>query len=80
MSTAQPATNFEDALNELESIVQKLESGKISLEESVGAYERGMELRTICETHLKNARLKIQKVTQTENGVTTTELDPDTLT
>lgn len=80
MTNSQTALNFEDALSELEGIVQRLESGKITLEESVTAYERGMALRQMCETHLKNARLKIQKVTQNDNGeFTTTELNPETL-
>ena len=79
--TVKNALNFEDALSELETIVQQLESGKISLEDSVTAYERGMSLRAQCETHLKNAKLKIQKVTQNNDGsLTKTELDPDTLT
>lgn len=79
--TVKNALNFEDALSELETIVQQLESGKISLEDSVTAYERGMSLRAQCETHLKNAKLKIQKVTQNSDGsLTKTELDPDTLT
>lgn len=75
------ALNFEDALTELEGIVQQLESGKINLEDSVTAYERGMALRAQCETHLNNAQLKIQKVTQNSDGsLTKTELSPDTLT
>lgn len=79
--TQQTALNFEDALTELEGIVQQLESGKINLEDSVAAYERGMTLRTQCETHLKNAQLKIQKVTQNSDGsLTKTELNLDTLT
>ena len=77
----QIAVNFEEALTELEGIVQQLESGKISLEDSVTAYERGMMLRSLCETHLKNAQLKIQKVTQNADGsLSKTDLDPDTLT
>ncbi len=81
MTKASAALNFEDALSELETIVQRLESGKISLEDSVKDYERGTELRKICETHLKNARLKIEKVTQNDDGsLSTTELDPETLT
>lgn len=73
--------NFEDAMSELETIVNNLETGQTSLEESVKAYERGMELRTICEKRLRDATLKIEKVTKVndDGSVETTELDPQSL-
>ena len=72
---------FEDALNELEGIVRSLESGKTSLEDSVAAYERGMELRAVCETRLKEAQLKVNKVSNDATGQPVlTPLDPETLT
>jgi len=73
--------NFEDAMSELEKIVNALETGQTSLEDSVKAYERGMELRAICEKRLKEATLKIDKVTKVndDGAVDTVALDPDTL-
>ncbi len=73
--------NFEDAMGELEKIVSALESGQTSLEDSVKAYERGMELRSICEKRLKDATLKIEKVTgvKSDGSVDTVSLDPDTM-
>lgn len=71
--------NFEAALAELEDIVRKLESGKTSLEDSVGAYERGMQLRQVCEGRLKEAQLKIQKVSAGSDGkAVKTPVNPDT--
>lgn len=73
--------SFEDAMRELEGIVSSLESGQTNLEDSVKSYERGMQLRQFCEQKLKDATLKIEKVTGlSESGTPVTEnLDPDTL-
>ena len=57
---------FEAALDELEKIVANLDSGKLSLEESIEAYEIGTELKAHCEGQLKAAELKILKVTNKE--------------
>lgn len=51
---------FEQALTELEEIIKKLEDGKMPLEDAVKAFERGSELKKICEEKLKNAQLKIE--------------------
>ena len=50
---------FEQAVVELEGIIKKLEEGRMSLEDAVRAFERGTELKKICEEKLKNAQLKI---------------------
>lgn len=57
---------FEDALIELEEIIEKLEGGKMPLEEAVKAFERGSELKKICEEKLKNAQLKIETLSEKE--------------
>ncbi len=54
---------FESALKELEQIVQKLESGDIALDESITLYERGTQLKQFCDTQLKEAKLKVEKIT-----------------
>lgn len=56
------ALSFEDALRELETIVQQLERGQIKLDEAVSAYERGNALRAHCEARLNEARAKIEKI------------------
>ena len=60
--------SFEEALAELEGIVQKLESGDAALEDSIALYERGAALKALCETKLKSAREKVEKIILDENG------------
>ncbi len=56
--------SFEKAVSELELIIKKLEEGKLSLEDAVSAFERGTELKKICEEKLKNAQLKIEMLSE----------------
>ncbi len=60
--------SFEDALKELEEIVQKLENGDAALEDSISLYERGAALKAHCEARLKAAREKVEKIILDENG------------
>lgn len=62
------AMDFEDALAALEEIVRQLEGGKIRLEEAVGAYERGVELKRHCEAKLKEAKAKVDRITTGPDG------------
>ena len=50
-----PSMSFEQALGELEQIVQRLEQGKIPLEDAINAYERGAALKQHCEAKLREA-------------------------
>ncbi len=61
-SAAIETLTFEAALSELESIVRDLETGKSALEESIGAYERGIALKKHCEKKLREAQAKIEKI------------------
>lgn len=67
MSKKAPAiakgTQFEDALQELESLVEKLEGGEHSLEESLVQFERGMMLSKFCQQSLTDAEKKIKILT-----------------
>ncbi len=66
--------SFERAMEELESIVTKLEGGKVPLEESVTIYERGEALKRRCEELLRQAEARVDKITTDANGqVTGTE-------
>jgi exodeoxyribonuclease VII small subunit len=60
--------SFEEALAELEGIVQKLERGQLDLESSIQAYERGTALRQHCAGKLKEVQLRVDKLTQDRNG------------
>ena len=60
--------SFEKALELLEEIVAKLESGRVDLEESIKIYERGEALRKHCEAKLAEAEARIEKITLGANG------------
>jgi exodeoxyribonuclease VII small subunit len=60
--------SFEDAMAALEQIVERLESGEAPLEESIALYERGEALRKHCETKLKDAELRVEKIVQGADG------------
>jgi len=58
--TALP--DFEAALNELEKIVEKMDSGEQSLEEALAAFQRGIELARTCQQGLKEAEQRVDKL------------------
>jgi exodeoxyribonuclease VII small subunit len=60
--------SFEDALAELERIVRQIEDGRGRLDEAISSYERGIALKRHCESKLKDARVKVQQITLTEDG------------
>ena len=62
------ALSFEAAMGELETIVRRLESGDVSLEESVSLYERGHALRSHCEARLAAAQARIEQVSLGADG------------
>ena len=59
---------FERAIEELESIVKRLEEGKVPLEESVAIYERGEALKRRCEELLRQAEARVEKITLDASG------------
>jgi exodeoxyribonuclease VII small subunit len=54
--------SYEEALTELESVVESLEDGQNPLEESMKLFERGQALVTHCSALLESAQLKVQKL------------------
>ena len=60
--------SFEEALEQLEDIVSKLEDGSINLEKSIAEYTRGVHLKNHCETKLKEATLKVEQITIDKDG------------
>ena len=68
--------SFEQAMQELETIVRRLEDGKVALEDAIKLFEQGETLRSHCETKLKQAQTRVEKIVENKNGeVTTTSLD-----
>jgi exodeoxyribonuclease VII small subunit len=65
--------SFEQALAELERIVSELESGKTDLEQSLDAYERGARLKAHCESKLKEAQLRVERIVLGAGGPTGVE-------
>lgn len=60
--------SFEDALKELEGIVQQLERGQVKLDEAITAYERGALLKKHCEQKLAEAKMKVEKIVFSADG------------
>jgi len=66
---------FEKAMSELEDIVNKLEQGEVSLEDSLKNFERGIELTRNCQSALEEAEQKVHILTQTQDGKSLTDFD-----
>jgi exodeoxyribonuclease VII small subunit len=60
--------DFEKSMTELEKIVNDLESGELTLEESIQAFERGIELSRICQKRLVAAEERVKKLVEKSNG------------
>jgi exodeoxyribonuclease VII small subunit len=60
--------SFEDALRELETIVDQLEKGSVSLEASIELYARGEALKKRCDDLLKTAESRIEKINLGADG------------
>jgi exodeoxyribonuclease VII small subunit len=60
--------SFEDQLAELEKVVDQLERGDLTLDDSVGLFERGVQLSNACKAQLASAESRIQVLLEPENG------------
>ncbi len=65
--------SFEEALSELESLVETMEQGDLTLEESLQSFERGVELTRACQRALKSAEQKVEILSA---NTTDAELEP----
>lgn len=70
--------SFEDAMKELEAVVNRLESGDVPLEDSIKLYERGAALKEHCQKKLAEAEEKVAQITLDGDGQPkgTTPVDP----
>lgn len=59
---------FEQSMQELETLVRRLEEGRMPLEESIKAYERGMALKNHCQSKLQEAKLKVDQIVMAPGG------------
>ncbi len=69
---------FENSLKKLETIVDKLEKGDLSLEESIKLFEEGVELSAKCKKELDEAEGKVQKLVKQRDGALRAESFGDT--
>ncbi len=72
---AQP--DFESAMRDLEELVDRLEQGDLSLEESLAAFERGVLLTRACQTALKEAEQKVEILLKKAGGPAVEDFVPD---
>lgn len=70
MEAADAQPSFEDALAQLEAIVESMESGEVPLADLLAKYEAGTQLLKVCEARLKDAELKIELLKKQKDGAT----------
>lgn len=77
VKTQKPAAEltFEQALDELDALVRRMEAGELSLDDSIAAYKRGAELAKFCQARLAAAEQEIKKL----DGDLLVPLNPDEL-
>ena len=66
MTKKTKQSSFEDALNELEALVEQMESGDLSLDQSLAVFEKGVALTRQCQKALSEAELKVQTLTSAD--------------
>ncbi|MGY8564674.1 exodeoxyribonuclease VII small subunit [Stenotrophomonas rhizophila] len=73
---ASPVAHFEHSLEELEQLVEKMETGEMSLEQSLSAYERGVGLYRQCQQALEQAELRVRLLSDPARPDTAEPFDP----
>ncbi len=66
---------FEEALAELEALVQKLDDGELGLEESLSVYERAVELRDLCRKRLEEYDRRVSKLMEKDEDLVVEDFD-----
>ena len=64
---------FEEAMKELEELVDSLDKGDVSLDEAIAAYDRGSQLKDYCERKLQEAKMKVDTIQASDNTDTIPE-------
>ena len=75
-SDASPVADFEASLDALEQLVEKMEHGDMSLEESLAAYERGVGLYRRCQQALEQAELRVKLLSDPDNPASAEAFGP----
>tara|TARA_Y100000991_G_scaffold188426_1_gene153827 strand:+ start:95 stop:343 length:249 start_codon:yes stop_codon:yes gene_type:complete len=58
---------FEEAMRELETLVDSLDKGEVSLDEAIAAYDRGSQLKDYCQKKLQEAKMKVETIQLSDN-------------
>ena len=69
--------DFEQSLSELQTLVERLESGELSLEDSLGAFEQGIRLTRDCQAALAQAEQKVQQLLERDGELQEVPFDTD---
>ncbi|MDD0844416.1 MULTISPECIES: exodeoxyribonuclease VII small subunit [unclassified Pseudomonas] len=77
MARKKAAVDFETSLAELQSLVERLESGELSLEDSLGAFEQGIRLTRDCQAALAQAEQKVQQLLERDGELEEVPFDAD---
>lgn len=77
LSASSAVADFERSLDELEQLVQRMEQGELSLDESLQAYERGMALYRHCQTALEQAELRVRLLSDLDHPERAEPFRPD---
>ena len=64
---------FEEAMKELEKLVDNLDKGDVSLDEAIAAYDRGSQLKDYCQKKLHEAKMKVETIQSSDNIDTISE-------
>ena len=71
------AADFETSLAELQTLVERLESGELSLEDSLGAFEQGIRLTRDCQASMAQAEQKVQQLLERDGELQEVPFDTD---
>lgn len=77
MPKKKTAPDFESALAELEKLVESMESGEQSLEETLESFQKGIELTRHCQEGLKAAEQKVEQLLKKNGNLVTEPVNPD---
>lgn len=75
MAKKKVAVDFEQSLGDLQKLVERLESGELSLEDSLGAFEQGVSLTRDCQQALSQAEQKVQLLVEQHGRLSTEPFD-----
>ena len=77
MAKTKKSVDFEEALDQLEELVEDMENGDLTLEESLKAFEQGIKLTRECQTALSQAEQKVQMLIEENGKLKTIDLNED---